>query len=76
MKRIFFAGAFCAFVLSAVPVIVVPQNANLQEKTAAKELALHLKLATGKTISTVTENNAPANRLCSKKQSQFCKVRS
>ena len=60
MKRIFFAGAFCAFILSAAPVIVIPQNAGLQEKKAAEELALHLKLATGKTISTVAENNAPA----------------
>ena len=61
MKRILWAGAFCAFMLSAVPVIVIPQNANLQDKTAAQELALHLKLATGKTIKTVAENAAPKN---------------
>ena len=44
----------------AVPVIVIPKNANPQEKTAAEELALHLKLATGKTVQTVAENAAPA----------------
>ena len=43
----------------AVPVVIIPQNANLQEKTAADELAIHLKLATGKTVKTVTENVAP-----------------
>ena len=43
----------------AVPVVVLPQKASLQEKKAAEELALHLKLATGKAVSTVTENAAP-----------------
>ena len=60
MRKILFAGAFCSFLLSAVPVVIVPQNAELQEKTAAQELALHLKLATGKNIRTVAENSAPA----------------
>ena len=59
MKKILFSGAFCAFMLSAVPVVVIPQNANLQEKTAAQELTLHLKLATGKMVKTVAENAAP-----------------
>ena len=59
MKKFLFAGAFCAFMLSAVPVVVIPQKANLQEKTAAQELALHLKLATGKAVRTVAENAAP-----------------
>ena len=56
MKKILLSGAFCAFFLTAAPVVVIPQNANLQEKTAAQELAIHLKLATGKTVKTVTEN--------------------
>ena len=43
----------------AVPVIVLPQKASIQEKKAAEELALHLKLATGKTVKTVSENTAP-----------------
>ena len=59
-KKSFTAAlCFAAAAVFAVPVVVIPQNANLQEKTAAEELALHLKLATGKMIKTVAENAAP-----------------
>ena len=59
-KKSFTAAlCFAAAAVFAVPVVVIPQNANLQEKTAAQELALHLKLATGKMIKTVAENAAP-----------------
>ena len=46
----------------AVPVIVIPQKASVQEKKAAEELAMHLKLATGKAVKTVTENNAVSGK--------------
>ena len=51
--------ALASAAVSAVPVVVLPQKATLQEKKAAEELALHLKLATGKTVKTVAENAAP-----------------
>ena len=44
--------------LSALPVIVLPEKPTLQEKTAARELALHLKLVCGKELSVTTENLA------------------
>ena len=60
MKKLLLLSALCAFSLAALPVIVVPQNANVQEKKAAEELALNLKAATGKTAKVVSEEAAPA----------------
>ena len=60
MKKLLFPAALCAFSLAALPVIVVPRNANIQEKKAAEELVLNLRAATGKTAKVVSEEAAPA----------------
>ena len=41
--------------------IVLPENATIVEKTAARELAEHLKLVTGADFPTVAEKDAPAD---------------
>ena len=61
MKISLFAGAFFAIALTAAPIIVLPDAANIQEKKAAQELALHLKLATGKPIRTASEKTASSS---------------
>ncbi|MBQ9500716.1 MAG: DUF4838 domain-containing protein [Lentisphaeria bacterium] len=53
-------SALCAFSLAALPVIVLPRDANIQEKKAADELALNLKAAAGKAAKIVSEEAAPA----------------
>ena len=58
-KMTAFLFAMASTAAFAVPVVVLPQKATLQEKKAAEELALHLKLATGKPVKTVSENTAP-----------------
>ena len=58
-KTTAFLSALASAAVFAVPVVVLPQKATIQEKKAAEELALHLKLATGKPVKTVAENAAP-----------------
>jgi len=60
MKKLLSLFALCAFSLAALPVIVVPRNADIQEKTAAGELAVNLKAATGKAAKIVSEDAIPA----------------
>ena len=58
-KMTAFLFALASTAAFAVPVVILPQKATLQEKKAAEELVLHLKLATGKPVKTVSENTAP-----------------
>ena len=51
---------FCSIVSAGkLPVIVLPDQPTRFEKTAAAELALHLKMVCGKSLKITAESNAP-----------------
>ncbi|MBR2910090.1 MAG: hypothetical protein IKC05_00640, partial [Lentisphaeria bacterium] len=51
---------FCSIVSAGkLPVIILPDQPTRFEKTAAKELAAHLKMVCGKSIPVSAESSAP-----------------